>query len=262
LVQLTDSLARLQHVYTGRLLPSFINVDKLRHLKDVDRNVLYNRYLKRSPTDDNEDVNIPEQRTIQCVNTPSGHWSHGSAVNILQLLRASASTYAPADLLNSNYVLHEPEAYGLRLGEKGNCGSRLTQLGLSEGTITNQMPTHTENSLTLSAVVNGTEEACCKSPKQMALNRSLFNNVATETDASHLLDCSSTADPLIESHNRAIQVNQHEQPKLRQQPSPITYNDQGPFVQDQPLVPTFNPTCTWQHTHRGTCETITHTNSC
>jgi hypothetical protein len=188
LVQLKDFLARLQHVYTGRLLPSFINVDKLRHLKDVDRNVLYNRYLNRSQTDGNEHVNIPEQRTIQCVNTPRAHWSHRSAVNNLQLLHASASKYIPTDLFNGNDVLHAPDACGLRLGANGNCSSRLTQLCLCEVAIANQTPMHADNSLTLSALLNGTEEACCSSTEQMALNRRSYSDVETETDASHLLD--------------------------------------------------------------------------
>jgi hypothetical protein len=46
LLEVKSDLARLAHMYTGRQLPSYINVDKLRLLKDVGRDVLYNRYLR------------------------------------------------------------------------------------------------------------------------------------------------------------------------------------------------------------------------
>jgi hypothetical protein len=240
LVQLKDSLARLQHVYTGRLLPSFINVDKLRHLKDVDRNVLYNRYLKQSPTDDSEEVNIPEQRTIQCVNTPSGHWSHRRLVNNSQLLHAPASTYTPVDSLNVNEVEHEPDACGLRLGANGNRSSQLTQLCISDGIITKQTPMHTDNKLTLSSLVDDTEDACCRCTEQMALTKRSYSDAATETDASHLLDYTSTEEPFIKSCNRAVQLNQNEQLKLREQTSSITHDCREPFAKVMPAGPKLN----------------------
>jgi hypothetical protein len=42
---LEGNLARVAHAYTGRQLPSYITVDKLRLLRDGGRDVLYNRYL-------------------------------------------------------------------------------------------------------------------------------------------------------------------------------------------------------------------------
>jgi hypothetical protein len=57
-------------MYTGRQLPSYINVDKLRLLRDVGRDVLYNRYLRNPVGDANDQISIPEQRTIQSVSRP------------------------------------------------------------------------------------------------------------------------------------------------------------------------------------------------
>jgi hypothetical protein len=70
ILKLRNNLAKVAHIYTGRQLPSYINVDKLRLLRDVGRDVLYNRYLKDSENDDNGQISISEQRTIQCISTP------------------------------------------------------------------------------------------------------------------------------------------------------------------------------------------------
>jgi hypothetical protein len=64
LLELKGNLARFAHMYTGRQLPSYINVDKLRLLRDVGRDVLYNRYLRNPFSDANDQISIPEQRTI------------------------------------------------------------------------------------------------------------------------------------------------------------------------------------------------------
>jgi hypothetical protein len=69
-LEVKSDLVRLAHMYTGRQLPSYINVDKLRLLKDVGRDVLYNRYLRDPASDDNGQISVPEQRTIQSVSTP------------------------------------------------------------------------------------------------------------------------------------------------------------------------------------------------
>jgi hypothetical protein len=68
--EVRGDLARIAQVYTGRQLSSYINVDKLRLLRDVGRDVLYNRYLTDSVNDDNGQVSIPEKRTIQCIRRP------------------------------------------------------------------------------------------------------------------------------------------------------------------------------------------------
>jgi hypothetical protein len=44
IVYLRNSLVKLVHFYTGRELKNFINVDKLRRLRDTPRDVLYNRH--------------------------------------------------------------------------------------------------------------------------------------------------------------------------------------------------------------------------
>jgi hypothetical protein len=73
-LEVKSDLARLAHIYTGRQLPSYINVDKLRLLKDVGRDVLYNRYLRDPASDGNGQISIPEQRTIQSIST---HLNYG-----------------------------------------------------------------------------------------------------------------------------------------------------------------------------------------
>jgi hypothetical protein len=73
-LEVKSDLARLAHIYTGRQLPSYINVDKLRLLKDVGRDVLYNRYLRDPASEGNGQISIPEQRTIQSI---SSHLHHG-----------------------------------------------------------------------------------------------------------------------------------------------------------------------------------------
>jgi hypothetical protein len=59
----TPSLVKLQHMYTGRQLRNYINVDKLRKLRDAPREVLYNR-LRTNHADETL-VSQPEQRTLQ-----------------------------------------------------------------------------------------------------------------------------------------------------------------------------------------------------
>jgi hypothetical protein len=73
-LEVKSDLARLAHIYTGRQLPSYINVDKLRLLKDVGRDVLYNRYSRDPASDGNGQISVPEQRTIQSIST---HLNHG-----------------------------------------------------------------------------------------------------------------------------------------------------------------------------------------
>lgn len=43
ILQVNSGLVKLMHFYTGKHLPNYINVDKLRALKDTSRDVLYNR---------------------------------------------------------------------------------------------------------------------------------------------------------------------------------------------------------------------------
>jgi hypothetical protein len=92
LLELKGNLARVAHMYTGRQLPSYINVDKLRLLRDVGRDVLYNRHLRNPVSDANDQISIPEQRTIQCVSTTLNYgWPLTAHVNALPLTDVEAA---------------------------------------------------------------------------------------------------------------------------------------------------------------------------
>jgi hypothetical protein len=62
LVELKNNLAKLVHFYTGKPLKIFINMDKLKRLRDEPREVLYNRHR-------------PTQQTIITDNDVSVHWT-------------------------------------------------------------------------------------------------------------------------------------------------------------------------------------------
>jgi hypothetical protein len=64
LVELKNNLAKLVHFYIGKPLKNFINVDKLKRLRDEPREVLYNRHR---PTQQSfsTDSDVLAQRTVQ-----------------------------------------------------------------------------------------------------------------------------------------------------------------------------------------------------
>jgi hypothetical protein len=64
LVELKNNLAKLVHFYTGKPLKNFINVDKLKRLRDEPREVLYNRHRPTQQTS-NTDNDVLTQRTVQ-----------------------------------------------------------------------------------------------------------------------------------------------------------------------------------------------------
>jgi hypothetical protein len=64
LVQLKNNLAKLVHFYTGKPLKNFINVDKLKRLRDEPREVLYNRHRPTQQTS-STDNDVLTQRTVQ-----------------------------------------------------------------------------------------------------------------------------------------------------------------------------------------------------
>jgi hypothetical protein len=55
---------KLVHFYTGKPLKNFVNVDKLRRLRDESREVLYNRHKPTQQTFITEDM-MTEERTVQ-----------------------------------------------------------------------------------------------------------------------------------------------------------------------------------------------------
>jgi hypothetical protein len=64
LVELKNNLVKLVHFYTGKPLKNFINMDKLRRLRDESRAVLYNRHKPTQQTFITEDM-MMEQRPVQ-----------------------------------------------------------------------------------------------------------------------------------------------------------------------------------------------------
>jgi hypothetical protein len=64
LVELKNNLAKLVHFYTGKPLKNFINVDKLKRLRDEPREVLYNRHRPTQQTS-STDNDVLTQRTVQ-----------------------------------------------------------------------------------------------------------------------------------------------------------------------------------------------------
>jgi hypothetical protein len=68
IVDLRNSLVKLVHFYTGRELKNFINVDKLKRLRDTPRDVMYNRHrIAQHPFI--SDAPSTEQPTIQTSRT-------------------------------------------------------------------------------------------------------------------------------------------------------------------------------------------------
>jgi hypothetical protein len=64
LVELKNNVAKLVHFYTGKPLKNFINVDKLKRLRDEPREVLYNRHRPTQQTF-STDNDALAQRTVQ-----------------------------------------------------------------------------------------------------------------------------------------------------------------------------------------------------
>jgi hypothetical protein len=64
LVELKNNLAKLVHFRTGKPLKNFINVDKLKRLRDEPRKVLYNRHRPTQQTF-STDTDVLAQRTMQ-----------------------------------------------------------------------------------------------------------------------------------------------------------------------------------------------------
>jgi hypothetical protein len=93
----------------------------------------------------------------------------------------------------------------------------------------------------------------------MASTKRSYSDAATETDASHLLECTSTEDPFIKSCKGTVQLNQNEQPKLREQTSPITHDYQGPFATVNSAGPRLNLASTDCTTLTGVLAKQSHT---
>jgi hypothetical protein len=67
-VSIRNSLVKLVHFYTGRELKNYINVDKLKRLRDSSRDILYNRH-RTDPHSYTSDAPPTEQPTIQIRRT-------------------------------------------------------------------------------------------------------------------------------------------------------------------------------------------------
>jgi hypothetical protein len=63
-VQLKNNLAKLVHFYTGKPLKNFMNMDKLKRLRDEPREVLYNRHRPTQQTS-STDNDVLAQKTVQ-----------------------------------------------------------------------------------------------------------------------------------------------------------------------------------------------------
>jgi hypothetical protein len=68
IVDLRNSLVKLVHFYTGRELKNFINVDKLKRLRDTPRDVMYNRH-RTAQHPFISDAPSTEQPTVQTSRT-------------------------------------------------------------------------------------------------------------------------------------------------------------------------------------------------
>jgi hypothetical protein len=59
LLDLKGDLARVQHMYSGKILKNWINVSKLKRLRDESRQVLYNKYKPDAEMDEQPTVQTP-----------------------------------------------------------------------------------------------------------------------------------------------------------------------------------------------------------
>jgi hypothetical protein len=82
LVSVSGPLCKLQNFYTGKMLPGFINADKLRKLSDEGREVLYNKYNKRGEV--STDTPVADQTLVNALSDDGDEYD--SVTQQLQLV--------------------------------------------------------------------------------------------------------------------------------------------------------------------------------
>jgi hypothetical protein len=88
LLDLKGDLARVQHMYSGKILKNWINVSKLKRLRDESRQVLYNKYKPDAEMDEQPTVQTP----IAC--TRARPRSPGRPNDSIDILKDADSTQA------------------------------------------------------------------------------------------------------------------------------------------------------------------------
>jgi hypothetical protein len=187
LLEIKSNLARLAHMYTGRQLPSYINVDKLRLLKDVERDVLYNRYLRDPASDGNGQISVPEQRTIQSISSHLNHGRpmtatiHTTALPTLDTARTkgnqSCSSDAFYDQIKRDASLNGPKANAI--------GGTL--LARNSDAIINQPATHFEVSTAYRTHPQIMADALNKSHESLTHNEGIQTRTPYTSSGSHVM---------------------------------------------------------------------------
>jgi hypothetical protein len=179
-------------MYTGRQLPSYINVDKLQLLKDVGRDVLYNRYLRDPASDGNGQISVPEQRTIQSISThlnygrPMNATGHTTKLTTLDTVRSEGNQSCRSDAFYDQ-IKRDTSLNGLKANAIGG-----TLLACNSEAIINQPATHFEVSTAYRTQPQIMADACHKSHDSLAHNEGIQSRNPFTSSGSHV-----TLDPAI-----------------------------------------------------------------
>jgi hypothetical protein len=199
LLEVKSNLARLAHMYTGRQLPSYINVDKLRLLKDVGRDVLYNRYLRDPASDGNGQISVPEQRTIQSISShlnygrPMTATGHTTALTTLDTARTKGNQSCRSDAFYDQ-IKRDASLNGPKANAIGG-----TLLARNSDAIINQPATHFEVSTAYRTHPQIMADALNKSHESLAHNEGIQTRNPYTSSGSHVM-----LDPAIcQCHERS-----------------------------------------------------------
>jgi hypothetical protein len=194
-----SDLARLAHIYTGRQLPSYINVDKLRLLKDVGRDVLYNRYLGDPASDGNGQIAIPEQRTIQSISTHLNHGrpmtatGHTTALTTFDTAKTKGDQSHRSDAFYDQ-IKRDTSLNGIKANEIGGA-----PIARNSAAIINQPATHFEVTTADRTHPQIMADALHKSHEPLAHNEGIQSRKPYTSSGSHV-----TIDPAIcQCHGRS-----------------------------------------------------------
>jgi hypothetical protein len=198
-LEVKSDLARLAHIYTGRQLPSYINVDKLRLLKDVGRDVLYNRYLRDPASDGNGQISIPEQRTIQSISThlnygrPMTATGHTTALTTLDTAKTKGDQSHRSDAFYDQ-IKRDTSLNGIEANE-----TRGPPIVRNSAAMINQPATHFEVSTADRTHPQIMADAIHKSHEPLAHNEGIQSRKPYTSSGSHV-----TIDPAIcQCHERS-----------------------------------------------------------
>jgi hypothetical protein len=222
-LEVKSNLARLAHMYTGRQLPSYINVDKLRLLKDVGRDVLYNRYLRDPASDGNGQISVPEQRTIQSISShlnygrPMTATGHTTALTTLDTARTKGNQSCRSDAFYDQ-IKRDASLNGPKANAIGG-----TLLARNSDAIINQPATHFEVSTAYRTHPQIMADALNKSHESLAHNEGIQTRTPYTSSGSHVM-----LDPAICQCHERSRLDSRGIPGARTQGNAVMHINEAP----------------------------------